>query len=109
MRYVLLLLVWITPAHAGFYNYSEWKQLPDEARAGYIAGVIDLITSYAPGGDVSAVSHYRECVAKSHMSLAQLNKNVRAYVQTQPSLQAQDMPTAVLRYLVALCGAPLKQ
>jgi hypothetical protein len=109
MRYVFLFLVWVTPAQAGFYNYSEWEQLSVDERGGYIAGAIDLITSYATGDDASAPLRYRECIAKSKMRLSQLDKNVRAYVQTQPDLQAGDMTTAPIKYLVALCGAPPKQ
>jgi hypothetical protein len=110
MRYVFLLLAWITPAHAQSYNYSEWEQLSEERRLGYIAGAIDIITHYPTGEQrsMSAMFRYRECVGKSGMNLLQLDTNVRAYVRTQPALQAQPMSTALIKYLAALCGVPLK-
>jgi hypothetical protein len=109
MRYVFLLLVWITPPHAQFYNYSQWEQLPEGSRLGYIAGAIDILSTVATGEQIRAALHYRECIARSGMNLIQLDTNVRAYVRNQPALQAEPMPTALLRYLVALCGLPPKQ
>lgn len=44
MRYVFLFLMWITPAHAEFYNYSQWERLSEAARLAYIAGAIDELT-----------------------------------------------------------------
>jgi hypothetical protein len=43
------------------------------------------------------------------MNLIQLDTNVKAYVRTQPALQAEPMSRALLTYLIALCGLPPKQ
>jgi hypothetical protein len=112
MRYVFLFLVWITPAHAQeyvFYNYSQWEQLSETARLGYIAGAIDTLSSIASAETIRAAKHYNTCVANAHMNLVQLDGNVRAYVRTKPALQAHPMSFALLDYLVALCGPPPKQ
>ena len=92
MRYVFLFLVWITPAHAQFYNYSQWEQLSEPARLGYIAGAIDILTSVATGEQLRAAMHYGECIVRSQMNLIQLDTNVKAYVRTQPALQANQCP-----------------
>lgn len=105
---MFLFLVWITPAHAQgykvFYNYSQWEQLSDEARLGYLAGAIDTLIA----SPVSAAIYYNKCVSNSDMKLVQLDTNVRAYVRTKPALQGGGMASALLDYLIALCGAPPK-
>jgi hypothetical protein len=112
MRYLFILLVWITPAHAQqyvFYNYSQWEQLPEPGRLGYIAGAIDTLPGIASPAQIRAAMHYNTCVANAHMNLVQLDRNVRAFVRTQPALQADAMASALLSYLIALCGVPPNQ
>jgi len=110
MRYVFLFfLVWIMPAHAQFQNYSQWEQHSEPARLGYIAGAIDELTFVATGDQLQAAMHYRECIEHSSMNLSQLDTNIKAYVRTQPALQAEPMPAALMSYLAVLCGLPHKQ
>jgi len=52
---------------------------------------------------------YRECIGRSQMNLIQLDTNVKAYVRTQPTLQAEPMSVAFMHYLAALCGLPPKR
>ena len=71
-------------------GYSQWEQLSDEERLGYLAGAIyTLIAS-----PVSAAIYYNTCVSNSHMKLTQLDTNVRAYVRTKPALQGGGMAGA---------------
>jgi hypothetical protein len=112
MRYLFLFLVWITPAQAQqyvFYNYSQWEQLSEPARLGYIAGAIDTLSGIASPAQLPAAMHYNTCVANSNMNLIQLDRNVRSFVRTQPALQAGAMSSALMSYLIALCGVPPKQ
>ena len=95
MRYVFLLLVWITPAHAQeyiFYNYSQWEQLSDPASLGYIAGAIDTLSGIVSPDQIGAATHYNTCVANAHMNLVQLDRNVRAYVRHNPRCKPAQCP-----------------
>src|SRR5262249_54121674 len=103
----VLLLCLATPAAANFYTYSEWRRLPEEMRAAYIAGAFDsLITWVSQGADRGETNYYSEGVTNTHMDNKQLATNVAAFVHTRPELQGKSVPFGLIQYLIGLCGQP---
>jgi hypothetical protein len=109
MRFLTLaLLLLTTPAHAQsvFLSYSQWAQLPKNLREIYVAGAFDTLSTVTTPEQVSYVKHYNECVAKAALNLSELAENVKEYAATQPDVQSKPVPTAIMRYLISLCGLP---
>jgi hypothetical protein len=111
LGYLLMVLavLWVRPASAVFYTYSEWAALSEVQRAFYISGAYDSLTSFAdtPEGARGAV-HYQTCVAKSGMTNSQLAAKILNYAKDKPALHTLPATHAMLDYLIAACGLPPK-
>ena len=97
----------ITPAVANYFTFSEWSALPEDAQSVYIAGAYDSLVTFASNDDeIAMAKHYASCLAKSKMLNQQLAQNVRNYAATKPALQGGNVQSALVNYLIELCGRP---
>jgi hypothetical protein len=104
---VLVLLLTATPVQAAYLTYAQWRALPVESRALYIAGAFDSLIGFASdGGDVAVNRHYSNCLAQSHMTNKQLAINVSNFVDGKPELQGKSVQGGLINYLLEMCGAP---
>jgi hypothetical protein len=95
------------PASAGFFTYSEWAALPPAPRSAYAAGVFDALTTFVSHDEDQAIgAHYRDCLARSKMTIMQLADNVYSFGSSHPELQGRSAPGVIGGYLFQLCGAP---
>ena len=109
VAFVCGFLILAMNAEAEFYTYSEWERASPTARAIYMAGAFDsLVTIATKEGIVSAV-HYQTCMEGSHMTNTQLAENVRIFASTRPELHARAAVSALLAYLISVCGLPKKE
>jgi hypothetical protein len=106
---VISTVLWVQPALAVFYTYSEWATLPAGPRAVYMSGAYDSFTSFAdnPIGARGA-AHYQACVAKSGMTTGQFATNILNHANGKPALHTKPAVHAMLDYLIAACGLPPK-
>jgi len=44
---IVLAALWVRPASAVFYTYTQWEALPEVQRAFYMSGAYDSLTSFA--------------------------------------------------------------
>ena len=104
---VLSMSLWVEPAVAAYYSYSEWAALPEGARAMFMSGAFDSLVSFATDADSVTVSkHYDNCVRDAHISNGQLATNILDYAKDKPKLHTQVAVSAMLDYLIAACGLP---
>jgi hypothetical protein len=111
LSYLLIVLaaLWVQPASAVFFNYSEWAALPEGPRAFYMSGAFDSLVTFADSPDGAVAGrHYQTCVAKSGMNNDQLARNILNYAKDKPALHTKRATHAMLDYLVAACGLPPK-
>jgi hypothetical protein len=112
MRFIIIVLLLSTiPARAQnlYLNYSQWLQMPPGLREMYVAGAFDALSTVTETERVNVAKHYNECVTKAGLTTGQLEENLKEYANTQPDLQHKPVPTALMRYLVSLCGTPATQ
>lgn len=109
MRRIILAaaIALASPAHAGFFTYSEWLSLSQNGRATYIAGVYDTLTTIVYEETSGAyASHVRACFAASKMKNGQMADNLIEFVKTRPKYQAGDVVAAFVNYILSACGPP---
>ena len=83
---IVLAALWVRPASAVFYTYTQWEALPEVQRAFYMSGAYDSLTSFAdtPEGARGAM-HFQTCVAKSGMTNSQLAAKILNYAKDKPA------------------------
>ena len=50
--------------------------------------------------------HFNECVARAGFSSGQLTEHVKEYGETHPEMRSKPASSALLAYLISLCGLP---
>jgi len=106
---IVLAALWVRPASAVFYTYTQWEALPEVQRAFYMSGAYDSLTSFADTPEAArGAVHYQTCVAKSGMTNSQLAAKILNYAKDKPALHTKPATHAMLDYLIAACGLPRK-
>jgi hypothetical protein len=93
-------------AQSIFLTYEQWEQLPTTLREIYIAGAIDQLSTVGVPAGVNSAKHYNECIVKSGMRLGQIAEGTKKFMEMHSDLRQKPAPTAVMQYLITLCGLP---
>jgi hypothetical protein len=102
----LVTLLWLAVAHptsAQYLDYQQWESLSPSRRSLYIAGAIDSMLLFTDG--VSR-AHYESCILQSKLQKEELTENILDFVRSKQQSQLRTAITAMIEYLVALCGQP---
>jgi hypothetical protein len=89
-----------------FLTYEQWEQLPTALREAYVAGVIDQLSTVGVPEGLNSAKHYNECIVKSGMRLGQIAEGTKRFMEMHSDLRQKPTPTAVMTYLITLCGLP---
>jgi hypothetical protein len=109
LRFVVpAILAFGTTARAQsiFLTYEQWEQLPVSLREIYVAGAIDQLSTVGVPAGLSSAKHYNECIVKSGMRLGQIAEGTKKFMEMHSDLRQKPAPTAVMQYLITLCGLP---
>ena len=87
------------------YTYARWERLPKGSQAMYIAGAIDAMLEFWEEQPAVRLSN---CLNKAKMDDGQITTNIKRFASANPTLelQAGSVRTALLLYLISLCGSP---
>ena len=89
-----------------FLTYDQWEQLPTSLREIYVAGAIDQLSTVGVPAGLSSAKHYNECIVKSGVRLGQIAEGTKKFMEMHSDLRQKPAPTAVMQYLITLCGLP---
>jgi hypothetical protein len=102
----LVTLLWLAVVHptsAQYFDYEQWEGLSPSGRSLYVAGAIDSMLLFTDG--VSR-AHYEYCILQSKLQKEEMSENILDFVKSKPQSQLRTPITAMIEYLVALCGQP---
>lgn len=102
-----LLALVVGTANAGFVNkYSDWRELTDQQKAGYVRGVIDEVTSRwfsDEEGELAVIDGVSTCIDNLEIDSAMMVELVDGAYQGNPNRWINS-PNFVLRLaLFDLC------
>jgi|SRR5262245_23698270 len=92
-------------AQSIFISCDRWEQMPTNFRETYVAAVIDTLSTIAIPEQASVATYYNACIVKSGMSLGQITEGAREFIELHSELRYKPAPSAIMTYLISLCGA----
>ena len=97
----------LSQANANYFNYERWSRMTPDSRQLYIAGAFDSMVSFSANDIESRINrHYDSCISRLKMTNMSLANNLLDYVNENPDLRGGSVQTAMIKYLIELCGRP---